>query len=166
MDKLSDVVHKFPHELDPINKIVPVEGPRPRSTLEDDCLVMAIDEVPADLWGLEDIVDLNSKPLPEDLRDVDKVVDIQMGNEVWTVNSAVDAGFWDSPFVTNRSAFSRSRTQDPTIREGLVPQDLETASKQILHANRGILADKENARWLKSLPTSRDFDDKAPPGGI
>ncbi|KAI8536038.1 hypothetical protein RHMOL_Rhmol10G0224600 [Rhododendron molle] len=73
MDKLSDVVHQFPHELDPINKIVPVEGPRPRTTLEDDCLVMAIDEVPADLWGLDNIVDLNSKPLPEDLWDVDKV---------------------------------------------------------------------------------------------
>ncbi|KAI8531769.1 hypothetical protein RHMOL_Rhmol11G0161500 [Rhododendron molle] len=49
VDKLSDVIHKFQHERDPVNDIVPVEGPRPCVAFEDDCLVMAIDEVPADL---------------------------------------------------------------------------------------------------------------------
>ncbi|KAI8565938.1 hypothetical protein RHMOL_Rhmol02G0000700 [Rhododendron molle] len=162
MDKLSDVVHQFPHELDPINKIVPVEGPRPRTTLEDDCLVMAIDEVPADLWGLDDIVDLNSKPLPEDLWDVDKVVDIQMGNEVWTVNSAlVDAGFWDSPFVTNPGVpFEEAAAQDPTFWEGLVLQDLETALKQDSPAT--VASVDKGKRKMAEIPTDFwDFDDKA-----
>ncbi|KAI8536031.1 hypothetical protein RHMOL_Rhmol10G0223800 [Rhododendron molle] len=162
MDKLSDVVHKFPHELDPINKIVPVEGPRPRTTLEDDCPVMAIDEVPADLWCLDDIVDLNSKPLPEDLWDVDKVVDIQMGNEVWTVNSAlVDAGFWDSPFVTNPGVpFEEAAAQDPTFWEGLVLQDLETALKQDSPATVASV-DKGKCK-MAEIPTDFwDFDDKA-----
>ncbi|KAI8569919.1 hypothetical protein RHMOL_Rhmol02G0315200 [Rhododendron molle] len=162
MDKLSDVVHKFPHKLDPINKIVPVEGPRPRTTLEDDCLVMTIDEVPADLWGLDDIVDLNSKPLPEDLWDVDKVVDIQMGNEVWTVNSAlVDAGFWDSPFVTNPGVpFEEAAAQDPTFWEGLVLQDLETALKQDSPAT--VASVDKGKRKMAEIPTDFwDFDDKA-----
>ncbi|KAI8574669.1 hypothetical protein RHMOL_Rhmol01G0372300 [Rhododendron molle] len=162
MDKLSDVVHQFPHELNPINKIVPVEGPRPRTTLEDDCLVMAIDEVPADLWGLDDIVDLNSKPLPEDLWDVDKVVDIQMGNEVWTVNSAlVDAGFWDSPFVTNPGVpFEEAAAQDPTFWEGLVLQDLETALKQDSPAT--VASVDKGKRKMAEIPTDFwDFDDKA-----
>ncbi|KAI8570126.1 hypothetical protein RHMOL_Rhmol01G0009400 [Rhododendron molle] len=162
MDKLSDVVHRFPHELDPINKIVPVEGPRPRTTLEDDCLVMAIDEVPADLWCLDDIVDLNSKPLPEDLWDVDKVVDIQMGNEVWTVNSAlVDAGFWDSPFVTNPGVpFEEAAAQDPTFWEGLVLQDLETALKQDSPAT--VASVDKGKRKMAEIPTDFwDFDDKA-----
>ncbi|KAI8549189.1 hypothetical protein RHMOL_Rhmol06G0007000 [Rhododendron molle] len=73
VDKLSEVVRKFHHESDPTDNIVPIKEPRPRVTLEDDCLVMAIDEVPANLWDVDDIVDLNSKPLPEDLWDVDKV---------------------------------------------------------------------------------------------
>ncbi|KAI8551459.1 hypothetical protein RHMOL_Rhmol06G0187600 [Rhododendron molle] len=81
VDKLSEVVRKFHHESDPTDNIVPVKDPRPCVTLEDDCLVMAIDEVPADLWDVNDIVDLNSNPLAEDLWDVDKNVDIQMGNE-------------------------------------------------------------------------------------
>ncbi|KAI8550893.1 hypothetical protein RHMOL_Rhmol06G0142900 [Rhododendron molle] len=99
VDKLSEVVRKFHHESDPTDNNVPVEEPRPYVALEDDCLVMALDEVPKDLWDVDEIVDLNTNPLPADLWDVDKVVDIRMGNEVWTVNSAlVDAGFWDSPF--------------------------------------------------------------------
>ncbi|KAI8530012.1 hypothetical protein RHMOL_Rhmol11G0020800 [Rhododendron molle] len=67
VDKLSEVVRKFHHESDPTDNIVPVKDPRPCVTLEDDCLVMAIDEVTADLWDVNHIVDLNSNPLPEDL---------------------------------------------------------------------------------------------------
>ncbi|KAI8542675.1 hypothetical protein RHMOL_Rhmol08G0156900 [Rhododendron molle] len=117
VDKLSEVVRKFHHESDPTDNIVPVEELRPYAALEDDCLVMAIDEVPADLWDVDEIVDLKSNLLPDDLWDVDKVVDIQMGNEVWTVNSAlVDAGFWDSPFVMNPGVpFEEAAAQDPAF---------------------------------------------------
>ncbi|KAI8555906.1 hypothetical protein RHMOL_Rhmol05G0211700 [Rhododendron molle] len=79
VDKLSEVVRKFHHESDPTDNIVPIKEPRPCVALEDDCLVMAIDEVPADLWDVDDIVDHKSNPLPDDLWDVDKVVDIQDG---------------------------------------------------------------------------------------
>ncbi|KAI8568186.1 hypothetical protein RHMOL_Rhmol02G0178000 [Rhododendron molle] len=132
VNKLSDVVHKFHHEHDPTDNIVPVEEPRPCVALEDDCLVMASDEVPEDLWDVDEIVDLNANPLPTDFWDVDKVVDIQMGNVVWTVNSAlVDAGFWDSLFVTNPGVpFEEAAAQDPAFWEGLIMEDLETTLGQ------------------------------------
>ncbi|KAI8530105.1 hypothetical protein RHMOL_Rhmol11G0029500 [Rhododendron molle] len=161
VDKLSEVVRKFHHESDPTDNIVPIKEPRPRVTLKDDCLVMAIDEVPADLWDVSDIVDLNSNPLPEDLWDVDKVVDIQMGNEVWTVNSAlVDAGFWDSPFVTNPGVpFKETAAQDPAFWEGLVLQDLETALRQDSPAT--VASVDKGKRKMAEIPTDFcDFDDK------
>ncbi|KAI8529876.1 hypothetical protein RHMOL_Rhmol11G0008600 [Rhododendron molle] len=161
VDKLSEVVRKFHHENDPTHNIVPVKEPRPCVALEDDCLVMAIDEVPADLWDINDIIDLNSNPLPEDLLDVDKVVDIQMGNEVWTVNSAlVDAGFWDSPFVTNSGVPSEeAAAQNPTFWEGLVLQDLETALRQDSPAT--VASVDKGKRKMAEIPTDfLDFDDK------
>ncbi|KAI8549120.1 hypothetical protein RHMOL_Rhmol06G0001500 [Rhododendron molle] len=161
VDKLSEVVRKFHHESDLTDNIVPIKEPRPRVTLEDDCLVMAIDRVPADLWDVDDIVDLNSKPLPEDLWDVDKVVDIQMGNEVWTVNSAlVDAGFWDSPFVTNPGVpFEEAAAQDPAFWEGLVLRDLETALRQDSPAT--VASVDKGKRKMAEIPTDFwDFDDK------
>ncbi|KAI8537059.1 hypothetical protein RHMOL_Rhmol10G0305000 [Rhododendron molle] len=161
VDKLSEVVRKFYHESDPTDNIVPVKDPRPCVTLEDDCLVMAIDEVPADLWDVDDIVDLNSNPLLEDLWDVDKVMDIQMGNEVWTVNSAlVDAGFWDSPFVTNLGVpFEEAAAQDPAFWEGLVLRDLETALRQDSPAT--VASVDKGKRKMAEIPTDFwDFDDK------
>ncbi|KAI8572023.1 hypothetical protein RHMOL_Rhmol01G0166800 [Rhododendron molle] len=127
VNKLSKVVHKFHHEHNPTDNIVPVEQPRPYVAPEDDCLVMVLDAPPADLWEVDEIVDLNSNPLPDDLWDVDKVVDINMGNEVWTINSAlVDGGFWDVPFVTNPGTpFEEEPAQDPAFWEGLVMDDLE-----------------------------------------
>ncbi|KAI8538047.1 hypothetical protein RHMOL_Rhmol09G0070700 [Rhododendron molle] len=138
-----------------------LRGPRPCVALEDDCLVMAIDEVPADLWDVDDIVDLKSNPLPDDLWDVDKVVDIQMGNEVWTVNSAlVDAGFWDSPFVTNLGVpFEEAAAQDPAFWEGLVLQDLESALRQDSPAT--VASVDKGKRKMAEIPTDFwDFDDK------
>ncbi|KAI8564600.1 hypothetical protein RHMOL_Rhmol03G0193000 [Rhododendron molle] len=161
VDKFSEVVRKFHHESDPTDNIVPVKEPRPCVTLEDDCLVMAIDKVPADLWDVNDIVDLNSNPLPEDLWDVDKVMDIHMGNGVWTVNSAlVDAGFWDSPFVTNPGVpFEEAAAQDPAFWEGLVLRDLETALRQ---DSPGTVASVDKGkRKMAEIPTAFwDFDDK------
>ncbi|KAI8555714.1 hypothetical protein RHMOL_Rhmol05G0196300 [Rhododendron molle] len=160
VDKLSEVVCKLHHESDPANNIVPAKEPRPCVALEDDCLVMAIDEVPADLWDVDDIVDLKTNPLPEDLWDVNKVVDIQMGNEVWTVNSAlVDAGFWDSPFVTNPGMpFEEAAAQDPAFWEGLVLQDLETALKQDSPAT--VASVDKGKRKMAEIPTDFwDFDD-------
>ncbi|KAI8530310.1 hypothetical protein RHMOL_Rhmol11G0046900 [Rhododendron molle] len=160
VDKLSDVIHKFQHDRDPVNDIVSVEGPRPCVALENDCLVKAIDEVPANLWDVDDIVDLKSNPLPDDLWDVDKVVDIQKGNEVWTVNSAlVDAGFWDSPFVTNPGVpFEEAAAQDPAFWEGLVLQDLETALKQDSPAT--VASVDKGKRKMAEIPTDFwDFDD-------
>ncbi|KAI8549128.1 hypothetical protein RHMOL_Rhmol06G0002300 [Rhododendron molle] len=153
VDKLSEVVRKFHHKSDPTDNIVPVMEPRPCVALEDDCLVMAIDEVPADLWDVNDIVDLNSNPLPEDLWDVDKVVDIQMGNEVWTVNSAVvDVGFWDSPFVTNPGVpFEEAAAQDPAFWEGLGLQDLETALRQDSPAT--VASVDKGKRKMAEIPT-------------
>ncbi|KAI8550426.1 hypothetical protein RHMOL_Rhmol06G0105700 [Rhododendron molle] len=161
VDKFSEVVRKFHHESDPTDNIVPIKEPRPCVTLEDDCLVMAIDEVPADLWDVDDIVDLNSNLLPEDLWDVDKVVDIQMGNEIWTVNSAlVDAGFWDSPFVTNPGVpFEEAAAQDPAFWEGLVLRDLETALRQDSPAT--VASVDKGKRKMAEIPTDFwDFDDK------
>ncbi|KAI8565768.1 hypothetical protein RHMOL_Rhmol03G0287200 [Rhododendron molle] len=129
VNKLSEVAHKFHHKSDPTDNIVPVEEPCPYVVLEDDCLVMALDEVPEDLWDVDEIVDLNTNLLPANFWEVDKVVDIQMGNEVWTVNSAlVDAGFWDTPFVANPGVpFEDAAAQDPAFWEGLIMEDLETA---------------------------------------
>ncbi|KAI8572082.1 hypothetical protein RHMOL_Rhmol01G0171100 [Rhododendron molle] len=161
VDKLSEVVRKFHHESNPTDNIVSVKGPRPCVALEDDCLVMAIDEVPADLWEVNDIVDLNSNPLPEDLLHVDKVVDIQMGNEVWAMNSAlVDASFWDSPFVTNRGVpFEEAAAQDPAFWEGLVLQDLEIALRQ--DSSAMLASVDKGKRKMAEFPTDFwDFDDK------
>ncbi|KAI8549196.1 hypothetical protein RHMOL_Rhmol06G0007600 [Rhododendron molle] len=160
VDKLSEVVRKFHHEIDPTDNMVPMEEPLPCVALENDCLVMAIDEVPADLWNVDKIADLKSNPLPDDLWDVDKVVDIQMGNEVWTVNSAlVDAGFWDSPFVTTPGGtFEEAAAQDPAFWEGLVLQDLETALRQDSPAT--VASVDKGKRKMVEIPTDFwDFDD-------
>ncbi|KAI8549121.1 hypothetical protein RHMOL_Rhmol06G0001600 [Rhododendron molle] len=66
VDKLSEVVRKFHHKIDPTDNIVPIEEPRPCVALEDDCLVMALDEVPKDLWDVDEIVDLKTNPLLAD----------------------------------------------------------------------------------------------------
>ncbi|KAI8549116.1 hypothetical protein RHMOL_Rhmol06G0001300 [Rhododendron molle] len=160
LDKLSEVVRKFHHESDPTNNIVPVEEPRPYVALEDDCLVMALDEVPKDLWDVDEIVDLNTNLLAVDLWDVDKVVDIQMGNEVWTVNSTlVDAGFWDSPFVTNPGVpFEEAAAQDPAFWEGLIIEDLETALGQ--DSPTTMASVDKGKRKMADIPTDCwDFDD-------
>ncbi|KAI8568382.1 hypothetical protein RHMOL_Rhmol02G0194300 [Rhododendron molle] len=160
VDKLSEVVRKFHHEIDPTDNIVPVKESRPCVALEDNCLVMALDEVPKDLWNVDEIVDLDTNLMPADLWDVDKVVDIQMGNEVWTVNFAlVDAGFWDSPFVTNPGVpFEEAAAQDPAFWEGLVLQDLETALSQDPQAT--VASVDKGKRKMAEIPTDFwDFDD-------
>ncbi|KAI8559677.1 hypothetical protein RHMOL_Rhmol04G0192300 [Rhododendron molle] len=74
---------------------------------------MVLDAPPADLWDVDEIINLCENPLPDNLWDVD----INMGNEVWTVNTAlVDGGFWDVPFVTNPGTpFKEAAAQDPAF---------------------------------------------------
>ncbi|KAI8522355.1 hypothetical protein RHMOL_RhmolUnG0000400 [Rhododendron molle] len=165
VDKLSGVVRKFHHESDPTDNIVHVEKPRPCVTLEDHCLVMAIDEVPADLWDVDDIVDLKLNLLPDDLWDVDKVVDIQMGNEVWAMNSAlVDAGFWDSPFVTNPGVpFKEAAAQDPAFWEGLAGSSsnpsvqkpaIPAAQRNVLPVHNEVPIENVIQRQLERIPAA------------
>ncbi|KAI8535001.1 hypothetical protein RHMOL_Rhmol10G0141100 [Rhododendron molle] len=160
VNKLSEAVRKFHHEHDSTDDIVPVEQPRLYIALEDDCLVMALDGVPKDLWDVDEIVDLNTNLLPADLWDVDKVVDIQMGNEVWTVNSAlVDAGFWDTPFVTNpRVPFEEAVAQDPAFWEGLIMEDLSSALGQ--DSPTTVASVNKGKPKMADIPTDFwDFDD-------
>ncbi|KAI8549122.1 hypothetical protein RHMOL_Rhmol06G0001700 [Rhododendron molle] len=160
VNKLSEVVHKFHHESGPTDSIVPVKEPRPYVPLGDDCLVMALDAVPEDLWDVDEIVDLKTNPLPADLWDVDKVVDIQMGNKVWTVNSAlVDAGFWDSPFVTNLGLpFEEAAAQDPAFWEGLIMEDLSVALGQ--DSPTTVASVDKGKHKMADVPTDFwDFDD-------
>ncbi|KAI8535299.1 hypothetical protein RHMOL_Rhmol10G0163200 [Rhododendron molle] len=128
IDSVSDAIHLCSNlGCNPTVNIVSVEQPRPYVALSDDCSIMVLDAPPADLWDVDEIVDLNKNPLPDDLWDVNKVVDINMGNEFWTVNTALmDGGFWDVPFVTNpRTPFEEAAVQDPAFWEGLVIDDLE-----------------------------------------
>lgn len=127
LDKISDALHLCTDlGCDPTVNMIPVEQPRPYVAPSDDCSIMVLDAPPADLWDVEEIVDLNKTSLPANLWDADKVVDIDMGNEVWTVNFAlVDGGFWDVPFVTNPGTlFEEAAAQDPAFWEGLVVEDL------------------------------------------
>lgn len=76
--------------------------------------------------GSGEIVDIGKASPPSNLWDVDTVVDIAVGDEVWTINSAlVDGGLWDIPFVTYpRIPFEEAAAQDPIFWEGLVMKDL------------------------------------------
>ncbi|KAI8538444.1 hypothetical protein RHMOL_Rhmol09G0104100 [Rhododendron molle] len=137
-DELSEVVRKFHQESDPIDDIVPVEEPRPYVALADDCLVMALDEVPEDLWDVDEIIDLNANLLLADFWDVDKVVDIQMGNE--------------------GVPFEEAAAQDPTFWEGLIMEDLETALGQ--DSSTTVASFDKGKRKMVEIPTDFwDFDD-------
>ncbi|KAI8530259.1 hypothetical protein RHMOL_Rhmol11G0042600 [Rhododendron molle] len=160
VDRLSEVVHKFHHECDPTDNIVLIKEPHPYVAPGDDCLVMALDEVPDDLWEVDEIIDLIADLLPAYFWDVDKVVDKQMGNEVWTINSAlVDAGFWDSLIVTNlRVPFEEAAAQDPAFWEGLVMEDLDSTLGQ--DSSTTVASVNKGKRKMADIPTDfGDFDD-------
>ncbi|KAI8542856.1 hypothetical protein RHMOL_Rhmol08G0172300 [Rhododendron molle] len=72
----------------------------------------------------------------------------------------VDAGFWDTPFVTNPGVpFEESAAQDPAFWEGLVLQDLETALRQDSPAT--VASVDKGKRKMAEIPTDFwDFDDK------
>ncbi|KAI8550461.1 hypothetical protein RHMOL_Rhmol06G0108300 [Rhododendron molle] len=117
VDSISDIVHECDHGCDPTLNIVFVEEPRPYVASGDDCFVMVLNTLPDDLWDVDEIVDIGKTTPHANLWDINTVVDLDMGNEVWTVNSAlVDGGFWDVPFVTNPgTSFEEAAAQDPTF---------------------------------------------------
>ncbi|KAI8568365.1 hypothetical protein RHMOL_Rhmol02G0192700 [Rhododendron molle] len=85
-----------------------------------------------------------------------------MGNEVWTVNSAlVDAGFWDSPFVTNPGVpFEEAAAQDPAFWEGLVMEDLEWDPTPGRDSSTAVASVDKGKRKMVDIPTDFwDFDD-------
>ncbi|KAI8535424.1 hypothetical protein RHMOL_Rhmol10G0172700 [Rhododendron molle] len=74
-------------EYDPTLNILDEGLPHPvvLYSEEEDCSIMVTDLVP-----------------PTDLWDVDEIVDIQVGTEVWAINcSLVDGSLWDVPFITD-----------------------------------------------------------------
>ncbi|KAI8524817.1 hypothetical protein RHMOL_Rhmol13G0179500 [Rhododendron molle] len=70
---------------DPVLNIIDEDQPRPVVFPPKDCSVMVTGLVPpADLWNM------------------DEIVDVQVGAEVWAVNcSLAEGGLWDVPFTTN-----------------------------------------------------------------
>lgn len=71
------------------------------------------------------IMVLESAP-PADLWDVDEVVDVSVGNEVWAISRLlVEEGLWGVSFVTNPGKISNDGVnQDPAFWEALVMEDL------------------------------------------
>jgi hypothetical protein len=70
---------------DPCSYIVAENSPLPDISYPNnrDCSIMVMDLVP-----------------PPDLWDVDEIVNIQVGSEVWTVNrSLAEGGLWDVPYI-------------------------------------------------------------------
>ncbi|KAI8568214.1 hypothetical protein RHMOL_Rhmol02G0180600 [Rhododendron molle] len=83
IDKLVDSVADPTY--DPVLNIIDEDQPHLVVSPPEDYSIMVTDLVP-----------------PVDLWDVDEIVDVQVGAEVWAVNcSLAEGGLWDVPFTTN-----------------------------------------------------------------
>ncbi|KAI8530248.1 hypothetical protein RHMOL_Rhmol11G0041600 [Rhododendron molle] len=126
---ISNAVDDCVHEFNPTLNIFSVDQPYMYVTApSDDCFIMVLQTaLPDDLREVDEIVNVGRVSPPTNHWDVDTVVDVAVGDKVWTVNSAlVDGGLWDVPFVTNPGIpFEEAAAQDPAFWEGLVMEDLE-----------------------------------------
>ncbi|XP_058218591.1 uncharacterized protein LOC131329475 [Rhododendron vialii] len=174
VNSISNAVDDRIREFNPSLNIVSVDQPCPIVTAPgDDCSIMVLQGAPPDdLWEVDEIVDVGRASPLANLWDVDTVTNVTVGDEVWTVNSAlVDGGLWDVSFVTNPGIpFEDAAAQDPAFCEGLAMEDLATdlalgqdASPTVALVNKGkhklreVLADLwDSVADIKGVPSLWD----------
>ncbi|KAI8555262.1 hypothetical protein RHMOL_Rhmol05G0161200 [Rhododendron molle] len=133
-DSVCDADH------DPCSYITDGRLPRPVVPYPNnkDCSIMVTDLVPpANLW------------------DVDEVVDIQVGTEVWAVNcSLVEGGLWDVPFMANPEPVTEVATvADLNFWDSLLMKDLAEDLGLDMEVPKSATATDKGKRKLGGVPS-------------
>ncbi|KAI8547477.1 hypothetical protein RHMOL_Rhmol07G0199100 [Rhododendron molle] len=122
----------------PVVNIIDENQPHPVVSPPEDCSIMVTDLVPpADLW------------------DVDEIVDVQVGAEVWAVNrSLAEGGLCDVPVTTNpEPEHEVAVVQDLNFWDSLLMKDLAEDLGLNIEAPVAAVATDKGNRKLGEVPS-------------